>query len=161
MGIIYKALTPCGLVYIGQSIKPLELRRAEHYKLAETGVNTPFAIALRKYDDAVIFSVLENVPNIWLDKHEYAAIQKHECLYPMGLNVKVPGDNGVKIFRRLMRRGMKKELAADTAFWIVNRHAKERGDNYAVKCKNCGAKYFLPDYEWDDGFCIDCAEPPF
>ena len=51
-GIIYKATSPSGKVYIGQTIKTLKKRKIEHFSRAfnkNNLYNTKFYYAIRKY----------------------------------------------------------------------------------------------------------------
>ena len=69
-GIIYKATSPSGKVYIGQTIKNLECRIRNHFKEAfnQNGryYNKKFSKAIRKYKTELIWEILHE--NILIDK---------------------------------------------------------------------------------------------
>ena len=57
--IIYRATSPSGKRYVGQTVHSLERRRREHEYDAQRGASTPFHRAIRKYGaDAFAWAVL-------------------------------------------------------------------------------------------------------
>lgn len=69
-GIIYKATSPSGKVYIGQTINRLDHRVWQHRTKARSGHMGYFQEAIRKYENDVIFEILEEVPKEYLDERE-------------------------------------------------------------------------------------------
>jgi hypothetical protein len=63
MGIIYKATSPSGNVYVGQTIRTLEERKSAHYSIAfnpkSDSYNSKFSYAIRKYSiESFIWQIL-------------------------------------------------------------------------------------------------------
>ena len=84
MGIIYKATSPSGKVYIGQTIKTISRRKDEHYSSAFRKNNNIYinnykiSKAIRKYDDTIKWAILHyDVAINSLDKLEKEEIKKH------------------------------------------------------------------------------------
>ena len=70
-GIIYKATSPSGKVYIGQTTKSLDKRKNEHYNKAFNKnvkvYNYPISRAIRKYNNDIIHKELAESPfaSVW------------------------------------------------------------------------------------------------
>ena len=93
--IIYRAIFPDGMVYVGESLRPLAVRRKAHYDAAKAFIrgkksrtNRRLAEALLKYGDAVQWDVVATAPT---DKHKRIAAQDRQIvaqnsLWPNGYN---------------------------------------------------------------------------
>lgn len=93
-GIIYKATSPSGKVYIGKTINSLEERKISHFEKINS--NTKFARALRKYPDQEKWdwSILyKNIPENQLDIAEICTIYVYDSFYE-GYNSTFGGDGG-------------------------------------------------------------------
>ena len=91
-GIIYKATSPSGKVYIGQTIGRLEDRINRHRREAQTK-HYAFANALIKYGSAIVWEVLySNVPEDQLDNMERWVIANYDS-YDNGYNSTLGGDD--------------------------------------------------------------------
>jgi len=83
-GIIYKATSPNGKVYIGQTIRKLEIRKMFHFYSANNvnneAFNAKFSRAIRKYGiDNFIWKVIENDITIeLLNDKEINVIKKYD-----------------------------------------------------------------------------------
>jgi len=89
-GIIYKAISPSGKVYIGQTIQNLSARKYYHYRVANYNgrhlYNLKIYRAIRKYGKQIIWSVEhDNIPVNKLDEVEINTIKKYDS-YNNGYN---------------------------------------------------------------------------
>ena len=86
-GIIYKATSPSGKVYIGQTTCTLDKRKRGHFHKAfnknAVTYNTKFAKAIRKYGpDAFAWTILyDNTPQENLSKLEKKEVFEHNSYY--------------------------------------------------------------------------------
>lgn len=81
LGIIYKATSPSGKVYIGQTTKGLEVRKNLHYRIT-TKYDHKFARALNKYKYQIKWDILyNNVPINKLNLAEKCAIYLYDSYY--------------------------------------------------------------------------------
>ena len=90
IGIIYKVISPSGKVYIGQTIKTLVRRKGNHHSDAfnknRIGYNYKIARAIRKYGDALEWTILyNNVPVNNLNVLEIKEVKRHDS-YKSGYN---------------------------------------------------------------------------
>lgn len=95
--IVYKAVNKInGKIYIGQTSHTLEVRKAQHFKKARSGINTHFYNAIRKYgEDAFEFSIVcEAKSKQDLNLLETYYIQKYNSIKD-GYNMVDGGDNNV------------------------------------------------------------------
>ena len=81
-GIIYKAVSPSGKVYIGQTIKTLDIRKKHHTAKAfckkSKQYNSKFSFAIRKYNERLYWKILYiNIPIGNLDHMEIKTIKKY------------------------------------------------------------------------------------
>jgi len=99
MGIIYKATSPSGKSYIGQSTRSLEIRWREHiYDSANQDSCVCLNRAIRKYGvDSFQLTILSNCNNdqTTLDVLEILFIVIHNTLKPTGYNIKLGGSGGI------------------------------------------------------------------
>lgn len=97
-GIIYKATSPSGKVYIGQTAQSLEERIRLH-KYHALNKNSPayhrkFSQAIRKYEDKIVWTILyQNIPYEQLNELERIEINNHNS-YHHGYNMTLGGDGG-------------------------------------------------------------------
>jgi group I intron endonuclease len=86
-GLIYKATSPSGKVYVGQTTQILEKRKKEHLKFSKI-TNTKLYIAMRKHGfENFKWEIIEdNIPE------ELLSIK--ECEWIQGLNSFICGYNG-------------------------------------------------------------------
>lgn len=94
LGIIYKATSPSGKVYIGKTVNSLEERKVSHFEKINS--NTKFARSLRKYSDQKKWEwvILYNkIPENQLDIAEICAIYIYDSYYD-GYNCTFGGDGG-------------------------------------------------------------------
>ena len=119
-GIIYRATSPSGKVYIGQTIRMLKRRKYIHEKRAFTGCYTKFAHAIRKYKDKIKWEILHsNIPEYDLDRLEQKEISCHDS-FNNGYNGTLGGDdagfrgkkhsNATKQILSKMRKGEKNPM---------------------------------------------------
>lgn len=92
-GLIYKATSPSGKVYIGQTKRSLYERKRDHIYWAKKGLNTKFGNALRKYGSEIVWEVLHRVSINRLDELEIQEIKKYKS-YRYGYNSTLGGDGG-------------------------------------------------------------------
>jgi len=99
-GIIYKATSPSGKVYIGQTIKKLNIRRNSHFHHAfnknSDKYHSHFSRAIRKYGrGGFIWEVIyDNIPYKKLSKLEIKTIVKYNS-YKHGYNSTEGGEGAV------------------------------------------------------------------
>lgn len=92
-GIIYKATSPSGKVYIGQTTQPMLKRRSRHYSDAYNGKISKLCSAIRKYGDRIVWeTVQDNITIDKLDKAEIFYIDKYNS-YNNGYNMTIGGQN--------------------------------------------------------------------
>jgi group I intron endonuclease len=93
--IIYKVVClETNKIYIGKTIKTLNVRKLNHLHLAKTGKGGVFHRAIRKYgEDAFIWEVLDTVmfSDLLLDLEKFY-IAKYNCMVPNGYNMTTGGD---------------------------------------------------------------------
>jgi len=93
-GIIYRATSPSGKVYIGQTVLPLLTRIIAHYSLAkQESREYKFMRALRKYGGDIYWQALHrDVPESHLNDLEYKEVQRYDSFYN-GYNCTKGGDS--------------------------------------------------------------------
>ena len=129
--VIYRALSPSGRAYIGQTSRPLEIRKSEHISRARKGKhqNPFFAAALLKYGEAMKWDVLCRVRQDRANDAEERAIDENKALEPDGYNLQYGG--GVKPKTAATRRRM--SVAATRRF--ANPAERERAAHNAPKSR--------------------------
>lgn len=92
MGIIYKVTAPDGKIYVGQTIRSLNLRWKFHCYEAEYGGERKLCQSIREYglEDFVLEQV-EEVADDLLNEREKHFIREFNCLWPNGLNASEGG----------------------------------------------------------------------
>ena len=93
-GIIYKAISPVGKIYIGQTIESFKERIRGHKKdsLREKTKNIKFYHALRKYGiENFKWEIIEKLPKSLLNEKEIFYIKKYNS-YKSGYNSTLGGD---------------------------------------------------------------------
>ena len=95
-GIIYKATSTNGKVYIGQTTKGLGARRIRHFNAAlnknSKAYNTKFSRTLRKYRDDLVWETLyKNIPEEHIDIMEVIIIGWYNS-YEAGYNSTLGGE---------------------------------------------------------------------
>lgn len=101
-GLIYKAVSPSGKMYIGQTIKTLTRRKTQHYFGASNknsnAYNCAMSRAIRKYDDNIKWSVIyNNIPIIQLNNMERWCISNYGT-YKNGYNATLGGRGSAGCF---------------------------------------------------------------
>jgi len=93
LGIIYKATSPSGKIYVGKTIQCLEDRKYQHFYLTKKAAGTKFHNALIKYgSDAFVWEILyDNVPEDQLNNMERWTIANYDT-YACGYNSTLGGD---------------------------------------------------------------------
>jgi len=97
-GIIYKATSPSGKVYIGQTIRTIHKRKIAHYSGAfnknSTSYNCAISKAIRKYNNNIVWEILHyDVSICKLDVLEIEEIKKHNS-FKLGYNSTLGGGGG-------------------------------------------------------------------
>ena len=91
--IIYKAISPSGKIYVGQTVRPLAVRQSQH---CTTRAHTPFGNALKKYGKAIKWSVIDTADSLAeLNAKEIHWIAKLNSLAPHGYNANAGGKNAL------------------------------------------------------------------
>jgi group I intron endonuclease len=108
--LIYKATSPSGKVYIGQTTKKLKIRVKDHFYGAfiENKTNL-FSKAMRKYKDEIKWEILEMLDdNSKLDEREIYWIKSYNsCDCNFGYNGTNGGKNNYKNTSELSRKTLK------------------------------------------------------
>lgn len=87
MGIIYKVTAPTGEVYVGQTIRSLQLRWQFHCYAADYGSEQLICQRIREHGpESFVVEELEVVDDKDLNDRERYHIAALDCLYPKGLN---------------------------------------------------------------------------
>jgi len=159
LGIIYKATSPSGKVYIGQTIQTLSKRKSGHlygafYKANKRGYNTKFYRAIRKYgkDNFTWSIVYDNIPYKKLSKLEVETIAKYKS-YELGYN-STKGDKreiSDKTIAKLSRAGLGRPCSEETREKIsrankgriLSRQTLERMSRAQSGENNCASKLNL------------------
>ena len=90
-GIIYKATSPSGKIYIGKTTVGLEKRKYYHFKRAENN-HCKISNAINKYGDLLVWEVLyDNVPLGLLNVTEQWTIAQYDS-FNSGYNGTLGGD---------------------------------------------------------------------
>ncbi|KKL93492.1 hypothetical protein LCGC14_1874130 [marine sediment metagenome] len=114
-GIIYKAVSPSGKVYIGQTVKTLSKRVVRHHYYAfrkgYKEYDYKFARAIRKYGDDLEWSILhKNIQAHKLSKLEIKEIKKYDS-FNNGYNGTEGGDGTIgRIHSEETKRKISKSL---------------------------------------------------
>ena len=91
-GIIYRAVSPSGKAYIGQTTQTLASRRSQHKNECRC---TTFAKAVKKHGDKMRWEVIASAwDKAGLDAAEIALIAQHRTIAPHGYNLMTGGSNG-------------------------------------------------------------------
>lgn len=92
MNILYKLTFASGKVYIGQTVRTMEIRLSQHRTAANRGSPLAVHCAWRKYGDPLIEIIGEYRAPEELHKAEIAAIAEYDCRIPNGYNISTGGD---------------------------------------------------------------------
>jgi len=142
-GIIYKATSPSGKIYVGQTVRALFQRKNRHYSDAFNknykGYNGKIATAIRKYGDNIDWTILHtNVAINDLNELEIEEINKHNS-YKSGYN-STEGGGGCKGFsqskearRKMSEYQKRKRHSAETRKKISESH---KGKKHSTKTRN-------------------------
>ena len=105
VGVIYKAVSPSGKIYIGQTITKLEHRISRHkHSAMKRKSGTKFARAIRKYENKIEFSVIyENVPVKLLGIAEICAAYLYDSYYK-GYNSTLGGDFSPSLYPEINKK---------------------------------------------------------
>jgi hypothetical protein len=106
-GIIYKITSPSGKVYVGQTVQTLKERIACHKKVSSNC--TLLKRAISKYGDEMVYEIIEEVPDEYLDERETYWIKELNSLAPNGYNCSTGGNDKKRLSQVLkdkIRDGM-------------------------------------------------------
>lgn len=92
MHILYKLVFESGKAYIGQTVRNMNLRIAQHKRSVRSGSQLPVHCAWRKYGEPEISVIAEFETQDELHAAEKAAIIALGTLAPQGYNVSYGGD---------------------------------------------------------------------
>lgn len=135
-GIIYRATSPSGKCYIGQTLRDLDVRMKQHYRSAEHK-NYPFALALRKYGDEIEWEILySDVPVEHLHALEEVVIMYHGSFEYEGYNATSGGESGEKSeeTRRKLSKAHKGKILSEE-------HRRKLGESSKGNQYNLGRKH--------------------
>jgi len=114
-GIIYKATSPSGKVYIGQTIYTLKYRRRAHIGNSNNKkhrlYNSKFYRAIRKYKDLIDWEIIQRAPRDKLNIIERKEVAKYNS-YRLGYNSDLGGNVRSKDqLKKQARRGERHHFA--------------------------------------------------
>ena len=132
--IIYRAIFPNGMVYVGESLRTLAVRRQAHYDAAKAflrgkryaGTNRRLAEALLKYGDAVKWDVVATAPT---DKRKRIKAQDRQIvalnsMWPNGYNFILGGKHHPKTRAEISASHRGKTHTAETCAKISAANAR-------------------------------------
>ena len=142
-GIIYKAKSPSGKVYIGQTIKSLLDRRRKHISVAfrksnKKTYNTKFYRALRKYNTKMDWEIIyANIPIINLNLLEIWNISKYNS-FNNGYNGTL-GGQGILTKESILRKKIKLSKSNKGCVpWIKGKkHTEITKNKISIANKGC------------------------
>lgn len=143
-GIIYRASSPSGKVYIGQTIFSLDFRRRQHestaYNKRSKTYNVKINQAIRKYGKVLVWEVLHaNIPRGLLNMYEIDEIAKHDS-YRLGYN-STPGGNNVVITAETRKKMRRKSRARSKLSSKDVRKIRDRYKNGTTTQKQLAQEY--------------------
>jgi len=106
-GIIYKITSPSGKIYVGQTVQPFKERIKCHKKVSSNC--TLLKRAISKYGDEMVYEIIEEVPDEYLDERETYWIKELNSLAPNGYNCSTGGNDKKRLSQVLkdkIRDGM-------------------------------------------------------
>jgi group I intron endonuclease len=122
-GIIYRATSPSGKVYIGKSLNGLEHRKQEHVRKANNKkckeYNIKFYRAIRKYGERIVWSIeYDSIPEDILSDIEIKTIKYYNS-YKEGYNSTIGGDgiSGFKLSKETKDKISKKLSGKNNPFY--------------------------------------------
>lgn len=89
---LYQLTFSSGKVYIGQTVRKMSVRMAQHRAAARRGSTLPVHYAWRKYGEPSVSILGEYDCSDALHKAEIDAIKLYDCLVPKGYNLSFGGD---------------------------------------------------------------------
>lgn len=92
MNILYKLTFAGGKVYIGQTVRTMDIRLSQHRTAANRGSLLPVHCAWRKHGEPMVSIIGECETPEELHQAEIAAIAEHNCRSPHGYNISTGGD---------------------------------------------------------------------
>ena len=90
MGVIYRIISPSGKSYIGQTMRTIEKRIQEHFKLP--GCCIALEHAIKKYGDRMTYEILLETNDKQLNLYETQMIKVYNTLEPYGYNIRSGGN---------------------------------------------------------------------
>lgn len=90
--ILYKLTFPNGKIYVGQTVRKMNIRLAQHRTAAARGSALPVHCAWRKHGEPSVSILGEYETKDELHAAEIAAIASMNCLSPNGYNLAYGGD---------------------------------------------------------------------
>lgn len=132
--------------YIGQTIRSIEERWAEHCKPANKG-RSYISSAIQKYGKSnFLIEILGNAcTQTDLDSLEKTMIKKHNTLFPNGYNLKEGGSRGAlteEVKKKIGKASKGKHISPESikkmkASTIASKHTRITFDDKKVKCSLC------------------------
>jgi hypothetical protein len=95
--ILYKLTFPNGKIYVGQTVRKMNIRLAQHRTAAARGSALPVHCAWRKHGEPSVSILGEYETKDELHAAEIAAIASMNCLSPNGYNLAYGGDTSPAI----------------------------------------------------------------
>ena len=136
-GVIYKITNLINSkIYIGQTIKKMQIRWKEHQSAAKRGINTYFHKAIRKYgiENFIIEQIAEANSKQELDELEIKYIQEYDCLAPNGYNINKGGGNTDNFANNPNIDIIKQHISEGRKRYFANWTEEER-KNFSEQCR--------------------------
>jgi hypothetical protein len=102
--ILYKLTFPNGKIYVGQTVRKMNIRLAQHRTAAARGSALPVHCAWRKHGEPSVSILGEYETKDELHAAEIAAIASMNCLSPNGYNLAYGGDTSPAINPEVARK---------------------------------------------------------
>ena len=127
-GIIYKAISPSGKVYVGKTLENLSRRIQKHKNAAKKIFSNKFYKAYRKYGDSFVWEIIyKDISENLLDVAEMCSIYVLDSDLK-GYNSTAGGDGGLMNVHRPEK--VKKKISKNNAkYWL----GKKRKDISGIK----------------------------
>jgi group I intron endonuclease len=140
-GIIYKATSPSGKIYIGQTRQSVGRRKARHYYEAASGRISKLCSAIRKYGKDIRWEVVcKDIPLEELDAAEQLYILIYDS-YINGYNMTIGGQNPPltkEIKKKLSKTSRGRKHSEETKKKMSNAH---KGMHIGEKNNMYGKKF--------------------
>lgn len=102
-GLVYKVSSPSNKIYYGYTSASLETRKFYHYRQLRQGKNTRFLAALKKYDDLMLWEIVEEIEapskeilhKILTEKERFWITKEKTFLKEFGYNMTKGGDGRI------------------------------------------------------------------